>query len=111
MRRANSARRRRWVGPYIWRWRAFLTSRFRRCSGLSITADFASTRLYDHRMKRHLVVVIVAVPIFLVLARWNGVVAVLFAIAVLTWILTSLYRRSMGGDVFGNADMDKRRHD
>lgn len=62
-------------------------------------------------MKRHLVVGIVAVPIFLVLAPWNGVVAVLFAIAVLTWILTSLYRRSMDGDVFGNADIDNRRHD
>ncbi|HEU4972000.1 MAG TPA: hypothetical protein VFT35_08790 [Gaiellaceae bacterium] len=62
-------------------------------------------------MKRHLVVGVVAVPIFLVLARWNGVVAVLFAIAVLTWILTALYRRSMGGDIFGNADIDKRRQD
>jgi hypothetical protein len=62
-------------------------------------------------MKRHLVMGIVAVPVFLVLASWNGVVAVLFAIAVLTRILTSLYRRSMGGDIFGNADIDRRRND
>jgi hypothetical protein len=60
-------------------------------------------------VKRYLVVGIVAVPVFLVLARWNGVVAVLFAIAVLTWILASLYRRSMGGDIFGGSDIDRRR--
>jgi hypothetical protein len=60
-------------------------------------------------MKRHLIVGIVAVPIFVILARWNGVVAVLFAIAVLTWFLASLYRRSMGGDIFGGSDIDRRR--
>ena len=30
-------------------------------------------------------------------------VAVLFAIAVLTWILAALYRRSMDGDIFGDS--------
>jgi hypothetical protein len=58
-------------------------------------------------VKRLLVGGIVAVPVFLALAWWNGVVAVLFGIAVLTWILGSLYRWSVGGDIFG----DKRRPD
>jgi hypothetical protein len=47
---------------------------------------------------------LVAVPVFIVLALWNGPVAVIFAIGVLTWLPTSLYRRSVGGDVFGNND-------
>ena len=41
MRRANWARRRRWVGPYIVRWRAFFTSRWRSRSAATIAADFA----------------------------------------------------------------------
>jgi hypothetical protein len=58
-------------------------------------------------MRRHLIVGIVAVPVFLALAWWNGAVAVLFAIAVLTWILAGLYRWSVGGDIFG----DERKRD
>jgi hypothetical protein len=58
-------------------------------------------------MKRLLVGGIAAIPVFAALAWWNGVVAVLFGIAVMTWILGSLYRWSMGGDIFG----DKRRPD
>ena len=58
------------------------------------------------RSTRLLVGGIVAVAVFVVLAWWNGVVAVLFAIAVMTWNLTSLYRRSVGGDIFGD-----KRHD
>jgi hypothetical protein len=58
-------------------------------------------------VKRLLAGGIVAVPVFLALAWWNGAVAVLFGIAVLTWILASLYRSSVGGDIFG----DKRRPD
>lgn len=45
---------------------------------------------------------LVAVPIFLVLARWNGAVAVLFGIAVLTWVLAEAYRWSQDGDMFGD---------
>lgn len=62
---------------------------------------------YDRGMKRLLVGGIVAVPVFLALAMWNSAVAVVFAIAVLTWILASLYRWSVGGDIFG----DKSRRD
>jgi hypothetical protein len=47
---------------------------------------------------------LVAVPVFIVLALWNGAVAVLFAVGVLTWLLAGMYRRSVGGDVFGEND-------
>ena len=50
---------------------------------------------------------LVAVPVFLLLALWNGGVAVLFGIAVLAWELAELYRWSQGGDMFG--DDDRRR--
>ena len=43
----------------------------------------------DRAMKRVLVAGIVAIPVFL-------------AVAVLTWILASLHRLSMGGDIFGD---------
>ena len=55
-------------------------------------------------MRRNLILVLAAVPIFLVLARWNGAVAVLFGIAVLTWVLAKAYRWSQGGDMFGDDD-------
>ena len=58
-------------------------------------------------MRRTLILVLVAVPIFLALARWNGAVAVLFGIAVVTWVLAEAYRWSQGGDMFG--DDDRRR--
>jgi hypothetical protein len=45
---------------------------------------------------------VVAVLVFVALARWNGAVAVLFGVAALTWLLASLYRSSVGGDVFGD---------
>src|SRR6187200_15950 len=45
MRRANWARRRRWVGPYIVRWRAFFTRRLRSRSAFTIDADFACSPL------------------------------------------------------------------
>lgn len=51
---------------------------------------------------RLLLGVVAAVAVFLALALWNGAVAVLFAIAALTWLLAGLYRRSVGGDVFGD---------
>ena len=55
-------------------------------------------------MRRNLVLALVAVAVFLALTRWNGVVAVLFGIAVLTWVLAELYGWSHGGDVFGGDD-------
>jgi hypothetical protein len=55
----------------------------------------------------NVILALVAVPIFLVLARWNGAVAVLFGIAVLAWELAELYRWSQGGDMF--SDDERRR--
>lgn len=58
---------------------------------------------YDRRMRRLLVVCIVAVPVFLALARWNGVLAVFFAIAVLAFVLSTLYWKFGAEDPFAGA--------
>jgi len=46
---------------------------------------------------------IVAVPVFVVLATWNGAVAVLFAIAALAFVLSTLYFRLGSADPFEGA--------
>jgi hypothetical protein len=58
-------------------------------------------------MRRMLVVCIVAVPVFLALARWNGAVAVFFAIAVLAYVLSTLYWKYGADDPFAGA-VDRR---
>ena len=58
-------------------------------------------------MRRALVAVVVSVAVFAALASWNSAVALVFGIAALTWFLATLYRWSVGGDVFG--DDEKRR--
>jgi hypothetical protein len=53
-------------------------------------------------MLRLLIASVAAVAVFLALALWNSAVAVVFGIAALTWLLAELYRRSLGGDIFGD---------
>jgi hypothetical protein len=55
-------------------------------------------------MRRILLGGVVALAMFALLALWNGAVAVVFGIAALTWVLASLYRLSVGGDVFGDRE-------
>jgi hypothetical protein len=66
-------------------------------------------------MRRLLFVSIVAVPVFIGLAMWNGAVAVLFGIAVLTYVLSTLYWRLGAEDPFRGAitrrDADRRERD
>jgi hypothetical protein len=52
-------------------------------------------------------VFIVAIPVFLALAWWNGAVAVLFGIAVLTYVLSTLYWKYSADDPFAGA-IDRR---
>ena len=54
-------------------------------------------------MRRMLVVFIVAVPVFLALARWNGFVAMLFGVAVLAFVLSTLYWKIGAEDPFAGA--------
>ena len=54
-------------------------------------------------MRRLLVGAALAVAIFVALAMWNGFVAVLFGIAVLAYVLATLYRRAQGGDMFDDS--------
>ena len=58
-------------------------------------------------MRRMLIVCIVALPVFLALARWNGAVAVFFAIAVLAYVLSTLYWKYGADDPFAGA-VDRR---
>jgi Ca2+/Na+ antiporter len=58
-------------------------------------------------MRGLLVACIVAVPVFLALARWNGAVAVFFAIAVLAFVLSTLYWKYSAEDPFAGA-IDRR---
>ena len=58
-------------------------------------------------MRRMLVVCIVALPVFLALARWNSAVAVFFAIAVLAYVLSTLYWKYGADDPFAGA-VDRR---
>jgi cobalamin synthase len=53
-------------------------------------------------MLRLLIASVAAVAVFSSLALWNSAVAVVFGIAALTWLLAELYRRSLGGDIFGD---------
>jgi hypothetical protein len=53
-------------------------------------------------MLRLLIASVAAVAVFVALALWNSAVAVVFGIAALTWLLAELYRRSLGGDIFGD---------
>ena len=46
---------------------------------------------------------IIAVPVFVVLATWTGAVAVLFAIAALTFVLSNLYWRLGAANPFEGA--------
>lgn len=46
---------------------------------------------------------IIAVAVFVVLATWNGAVAVLFAIAALTFVLSNLYWRLGAANPFEGA--------
>ena len=54
-------------------------------------------------MRRLLVACIVAIPVFLALAQWNGAVAVFFAIAVLAYVLSTLYWKFSAEDPFAGA--------
>ena len=54
-------------------------------------------------MRLGVVLTIIAVPVFVVLATWNGAVAVLFAIAALTFLLSTLYFRNGSADPFEGA--------
>ena len=54
-------------------------------------------------MRLILLATVVAVPVFIVLATWNGAVAVLFAIAALSFVLSNLYFRLGSADPFDGA--------
>ena len=47
-------------------------------------------------MRRLLATVLVAVPVFVLLAWWNAFVAVLFGIGAITWVLAPVYFRYGG---------------
>jgi hypothetical protein len=47
-------------------------------------------RMYP-RLWKHLIAVALSVLVFVGLAMWNGVVAVLFGLAALTWFLSRIY--------------------
>ena len=54
-------------------------------------------------MRLLLLVSIVGVGVFIALATWNGAVAVLFGIAVLAYVLSTLYWRLGAEDPFRGA--------
>jgi len=43
------------------------------------------------RLWKHLIAVALSVLVFVGLAMWNGVVAVLFGLAALTWFVSQIY--------------------
>ena len=59
--------------------------------------------MIDTYMRLLLLATVVAVPVFVFLATWNEAVAVLFAIAVLTYVLSTLYFRLGSVDPFEGA--------
>ena len=54
-------------------------------------------------VRRLLVAILIAVPVFLLLSWWNTVVGVLFGIAALTWVLAGAYFR-LSGNVFDDGE-------
>ena len=61
-------------------------------------------------MLRLLIVIALAVPVFVALASWNGAVAMLFGIAVLAFVLSTLYWKLGAEDPFRGA-ITKRKGD
>ena len=62
-------------------------------------------------MRRLLVTAVVALPAFLVLSWWNAFVGVVFGIAAITWILSSVYFASGGRDSeLGEGQSREERH-
>ena len=57
----------------------------------------------DSRMRLLLVTTIVAVPVFVLLAIWNSAVAVVFGLAALTFVLSTLRWRAGSIDPFEGA--------
>jgi glucose uptake protein GlcU len=55
-------------------------------------------------MRRLLIGSVAALGVFLLLAHWNSAVALVFGIGALAWIVSGLYWRSLGGDVFGDEE-------
>ena len=78
---------------------SLVSKRSERRAGVVIRATRPRTIRY---MRRLLIGSVAAVAVFLLLALWNSAVAVVFGIAALTWILSDLYRWSVGGDMFGD---------
>jgi hypothetical protein len=57
-----------------------------------------------------LLVFVLAIPVFIALAAWNGTAAMLFGIAVLAFVLSSLYWKLGAEDPFRGA-ITKRNRD
>jgi hypothetical protein len=72
-------------------------------SGLSRPRPKEALASYNRYMRLLLVATIVAVPVFVFLATWNSAVAVVFAIAALAFVLSTLYWRLGSADPFAGA--------